>query len=113
MLSRSERFRRALPALIAGFTIAIVFGAVLSIILTAAGPDGLALTPKQTSGWIALLYGFPMIPSLFLSLRYRMPMILTGNVFALIFFASLGDRLTFPELAGAAMLAGGDPLLPA
>lgn len=35
--------RRALPALAAGFTIAIVFGAVLSIVLTVAGPDGMGL----------------------------------------------------------------------
>jgi benzoate membrane transport protein len=47
-----------------------------------------------------------MLPSLVLSLRYRMPLLLTGNVFAIIFFVSLGDRIGFPELAGASMLAG-------
>jgi benzoate membrane transport protein len=95
-----------LPALAAGFTIAIVFAAVLSIVLTAAGPDGMGLSDRRTSSWIALIYGLPMIPSLVLTLRHRMPLLLTGNVFALIFFASLGDRIGFPELAGAAMLAG-------
>jgi benzoate membrane transport protein len=79
---------------------------VLSIVLTAAGPDGMGLSDRQTSGWIALVYGLPMLPSLVLSLRHRVPLLLTGNVFALIFFASLGSRFDFAELAGAAMLAG-------
>ena len=105
-MTRSQELRRTLPALAAGFTIAIVFGAVLSIVLTAAGPDGMGLSDQRTSSWIALIYGLPMIPSLVLTLRHRMPLLLTGNVFALIFFASLGDRIGFPELAGAAMLTG-------
>jgi len=103
----ATELRRTVPALVAGFAIAIVFGAVLSIVLTAAGPKGLALSEERASGWIALIYGFPMIPSLFLTLRYRMPLLLTGNVFALIFFVSLGGRNTFEELTAAAMLAGG------
>ena len=103
---RSQELRRTFPALVAGFTVAIVFGAVLSIVLTAAGPDGMGLSGPQTSGWIALLYGLPMLPSLLLTVRYRVPLLFTGNVFALIFFASLGNQITFPELAGAAMIAG-------
>lgn len=101
-----EELRRTLPALIAGLTVAIVFLAVLSIVLTAAGPHGLGLSERRTSGWIALVYGLPMIPSLVLTLRYRMPLLLTGNVFALIFFVSLGDRIGFSELAAASILAG-------
>jgi benzoate membrane transport protein len=106
MAIRSEELRRTLPALIAGLTVAIVFLAVLSIVLTAAGPHGMRLSDRRTSGWIALVYGLPMIPSLVLTLRYRMPLLLTGNVFALIFFVSLGNRIGFPELAGASILAG-------
>jgi benzoate membrane transport protein len=106
MAISSKEFRRTLPALIAGLTVTIVFLAVLSIVLTAAGPHGMGLSEKRTSGWIALVYGLPMIPSLILTLRYRMPLLLTGNVFALIFFVSLGDRFGFSELAGASILAG-------
>ena len=106
MAIRSEEFRRTLPALIAGLTVVIVFLAVLSIVLTAAGPHGMGLSDRRTSGWIALVFGLPMIPSLVLTLRYRMPLLLTGNVFALIFFVSLGNRIGFPELAGASILAG-------
>jgi len=106
MGSSSSDARNTLPALIAGLTVAIVFFAVLSIVLTAAGPHGLGLSASRTSGWIALVYGVPMIPSLVLTLRYRMPLLLTGNVFALIFFVSLGDRISFPELAAASIVAG-------
>jgi benzoate membrane transport protein len=105
-LESREELRRTMPALIAGLTVAIVFLAVLSIVLTAAGPHGLGLSERRTSGWIALVYGLPMIPSLVLTLRYRMPLLLTGNVFALIFFVSLGDRIGFPELAAASIIAG-------
>jgi len=94
------------PQLVAGLTVSIVFLAVLSIVLTAAGPEGLDLSQPTTSGWIVTLYGLPMLPSLVLSLRHRAPLLLTGNVFALIFFLSLGDSVTFAQLAGAAMVAG-------
>jgi benzoate membrane transport protein len=102
----SNAVRKMLPPVIAGFTVAIVFAAVLSIVLTAAGPHGTGLSSRRTSAWIALVYGLPMLPSLALTIRYRMPLLLTGNVFALIFFASPGDRFSLAELAAAAMLAG-------
>lgn len=98
--------RAWLPQAVAGFTVTIIFLAVLSIVLTAAGPDGLGLSGGRTSGWIVAVYGLPMLPSLVLSLRHRQPLMLTGNVFALIFFVSLGDRVGFAELAGASMVAG-------
>src|SRR6185503_764946 len=37
----------------------------------------------------------------------------TGNVFALIFFVSLGDRIGFAELTAASILAGGIVLVTA
>ena len=101
-----EELRRSMPAVIAGIPVAIVFLAVLSIVLTAAGPRGMDLTDRQSSSWIAVLYGLPIIPSLILSIRYRTPMLLTSNIFAIIFFVSLGHRVAFGELTGAAVLAG-------
>jgi benzoate membrane transport protein len=109
----SAELRRTLPSLIASIPIAIVFFAVLGIILTAAGPDGLALSDEQTGGWIAVVYGLPMLPTLVLSIRYRLPLILTGNVFAIIFFVSLGDQIAFADLAGASLVAGALVLLAA
>ena len=102
----SGEVRRTLPALIASIPVTIVYFAVLGIVLTAAGPRGLDLTDAETSGWIAVLYGLPTLIALVMTLRYRMPLLITGNIFAIIFFASLGDRLTFAELVGASIVAG-------
>jgi benzoate membrane transport protein len=106
MAEGSGEFRRTLPALGAAVPIVIIFVAVLGIVLTAAGPRGLGLSDAQTRGWIVVVYGLPALPSLALTIRYRQPMLLTGNVFAIIFFASLGDQFSFRELSGAAFLAG-------
>jgi benzoate membrane transport protein len=104
--SPGAELRRSLPALTAAVPIVIVYLAVLGIVPTAEGPAGLRLTPSQTSGWIALLYGWPTILALVVTLRFRQPLLLTGNIFAIIFFVSLGDRISFAALAGASMLAG-------
>ena len=106
MVERSSELRRTLPALIASIPTTIVYFAVLGIVLTAAGPEGLDLTAAQTTGWIAVLYGFPTLVALVLTLRYRQPLLVTGNIFAIIFYASLGGQVTFPELAGATILSG-------
>jgi benzoate membrane transport protein len=106
MAKGSGEFRRTLPALSAAVPVIIIFVAVLSIVLTAAGPRGLALSDAEISGWIVVVYGLPALPSLVLTIRYRQPMLLTGNVFAVIFFASLGGQFSFRELSGAAFLAG-------
>jgi hypothetical protein len=92
----STEIRRTLPALIASIPITIDFFAVVGIVLTAAGPNGLDLTDARTSGWIAVLYGFPTLIALVLTLRFRN--------FAIILFVSLGDQVSFPELAGASLI---------
>jgi predicted benzoate:H+ symporter BenE len=97
VVERASELRRTLPALIASIPITIVFFAVLGIVLTAAGPNGLDLTDEQTSSWIAVLYGFPTLIALVLTIRYRQPLLITGNIFAIIFFVSLGDQLDFPS----------------
>ena len=96
--------RRTLPALSAALPIIILFITALSIVLTAA--QGLGLTAAQASSWIAALYGLPGLLSLALTLRYHQPLLLTGNIFALIFIASLGGQVSYPELVGASILAG-------
>jgi benzoate membrane transport protein len=106
MAERLGELRRSLPALIASIPVFIVFFAVLGIVLTAAGPEGLDLTDAQTSGWIAVLYGLPTLIALALTVRLQQPLLITGNIFAIIFFVSLGDTLSFADLAGASMLAG-------
>jgi benzoate membrane transport protein len=101
---KEGELRRTLPALSGALTMTLVFVAVLGLVLAAA--RGLELSRAQTATWIAVLYGLPGLVGLGLTLRYRQPMLLTGNVFAIIFIASLGDRIEFADLAGASLVAG-------
>jgi len=82
----------------------MVFLAVLAIPLSSA--HAFSLTDGQLASWIFALYAGPGLLGLVLALRYHQPLVLTGNVFAIILFASEGSRLAFPELAGAAVIAG-------
>ena len=106
MATRGGELRRSLPALMAAIPVAIVYFVVLGIVLTAAGPHGLDLSGRETSSWIVVLYGWPTLLALVLTIRYRQPLLLTGNLFAIIFFVSLGHRFSFAELVGAAIVAG-------
>jgi benzoate membrane transport protein len=57
------------------------------------------------------VYGLAGLLGLLLTIRYRQPLLLTGNIFVLIFIASLGDRLGYPELLGASIVAGASVVL--
>ena len=106
MIQRRAELRRSLSPLIASIPVTIIFFAVLGIVLTAAGPKGLDVNDEQTSSWIVVLYGLPTVLALVLTIRHHQPLLVTGNIFAIIFFASLGDRMSFAELSGASILAG-------
>lgn len=101
--------QRNLPVIAAAVRNIIIFTAVLSIPLTAA--QALELTPSETSSWILALYGVPALLSLVLSIRYRMPLLVTGNLFVIIFINGLGGTIDYPELVGAAVAAGALVLL--
>lgn len=105
----SDASRRGVPALGAAIPLIIIFITVLSIPLAAA--QDMELTARQTTSWILAAYGIPSLLSLALALRYRQPLILTGNIFALIFVASLVNQVSYPELIGAFILAGAGVLL--
>ena len=77
---------------------------VLTIVVGAAAT--LKLSDGQLVGWMVALYALPGLLGAWLAVRHRQPLVLTGNVFAIILFASEGGRLTFAELAGASVLAG-------
>lgn len=96
--------RRGLPALGAAASLTAIFVAVLSIPLSTASQLG--LSDGETVGWIMALYGVPSLLTIALVARYRQPLLVTGNVFVLIFVASLGTDLTWPELVGASVVAG-------
>lgn len=96
--------RQALPPLGAAAALLVIFVTVLSIPLATA--DDLGLTDGETVAWIMGLYGLPSALTLILAARYRQPLLLTGNVFLLIFIASLGTDIAWPELVGATIVSG-------
>ncbi len=93
-----------MPAMGAALSLIVIFVAVLAIPLGTASELGLSL--GETTSWIMAVYGVAGVLALALSLRYRQPLLLTGNVFVLIFIARLGTGITWPELVGASMVAG-------
>ncbi len=84
---RSETLRRWLPALGASIPLTIFPIAVLSLPLAAA--QEMRLSAAQTTSWILTLYGLSGLLGLVLTILYRQPLLLSGNVFVLIFIASL------------------------
>lgn len=98
------RVRRVLPPLGAAAALIVIFVTVLSIPLATART--LELSDSETVGWIMGLYGLPGLLTLVLTARYRQPLLVTGNVFLLIFIASLGVDMAWPQLVGAVAVAG-------
>ena len=97
--------QNSLPLLGASLPAVLIFVTVLSIPLHAA--QSLGLSSEQLTMWIVALYGIPGILGIILAVRFRQPLALTSNLFAIIFFASLGGEFSWSELVGASMLAGG------
>ncbi len=104
MSAPTDEQRRLLPVLAVALSLTVIFIVALSIPLGAAAD--LALSRGELTGWIVALYGTPGVLSLVLVWRYRQPLLLTGNIFVLIFVASLGGQLRWAELVGASMTAG-------
>lgn len=86
----------------AGLT--VIFISALSLPL--ASSESLGLTDRELVGWIMALYAIPGALTLVIAARYRQPILYTGNIFLLIFVASLGAEVPWSELVGAAVLAG-------
>jgi benzoate membrane transport protein len=82
----------------------VIFISALSLPL--ASSESLALTDRELVGWIMALYAVPGVLTLILAARYRQPILYTGNIFLLVFVASLGAEVPWSELVGAAVLAG-------
>lgn len=96
--------RGAMRPIAAGLSLGAIFIAVVSIPLDAAA--GLNLSREETSVWILAVYGLPSLVTILLIRLYRQPLVVTGNVFILIFVGLLGGELSWPELVGATMTAG-------
>lgn len=95
---------RLMPPAAAGLAMGAIYTAVLGIPLEAAST--LELSSAETSSWIMAIYGLASAVSIVLIVRYRQPLVVTGNIFILIFVLLLGGELRWAELVGATMVAG-------
>lgn len=93
-----------LPSLAVALSMGAIFTAVLGVLLAAAGAIG--LSEGETNAWIMAAYGIPGAIGFILTWRYRTPLLMTGNVFIIVFIARLGTEFSWAELVGASMLAG-------
>ena len=100
----ATRRRRLMPPVAAGLAMGAIYTAVLGIPLEAASTLG--LSSAETSSWIMVIYGLASAVSIVLILRYGQPLVVTGNIFILIFVLLLGGELSWAELVGATMVAG-------
>ena len=87
----------------------VIFVAVLPLWLTIA--EQLGLSAAETNSFVLVGYGLSGLLGLLLALLFRQPLLITGNLFAAIFMASLGQEFTFEQLIGAFIVAGGGVLL--
>ncbi|WP_426225872.1 benzoate/H(+) symporter BenE family transporter [Pseudarthrobacter sp. DSP2-3-2b1] len=101
---RSARLREWYQPL--GISLALVTLASSLIAVPLSAAEQLNLPDGQVTAWVMTIYTLPCAAGLVLTLYHRQPLFLTGNIFVLIFIASLQGRLTFAELAGASLVAG-------
>jgi benzoate membrane transport protein len=103
-LFQEDTLRRWLPVLGAATPLIILTITVLSLVLTSA--QAMNLSVEETSSWILVLYGLSGIISVLMTFYFRQPLLITGNIFIIIFAGTLGDEMSYPEFIGAVMLAG-------
>lgn len=104
MYSTSDTIRTWMTSF--GFSLPVIILFLIVLSLPLASAQVLGLSDGETTAWIIALYGIPGLAGLLLAMRYRQPLVLTGNVFLVIFIGSLGTEFSFPELVGASIVAG-------
>jgi benzoate membrane transport protein len=82
----------------------VIFLVFLSIPIEAS--PLLGLEAGETAGWILGLWALPGVIGLVLSIRYRVPIVMTGNLFVMILVLRVSSTYEWPDLVGAAILAG-------
>ena len=99
-----DGWRAVLPSLAVALSMGAVFTAFLGVLLVAAETVG--LSDGEVNGWIIAGFGIPGLMGFVLTWRYRIPLLVTGNAFIIIFIARLGTEFSWPELVGASLIAG-------
>lgn len=78
------------------------FGAI-PLLVAVAGQLGLG--PRESSSWLFIVWFSGAVSSIALSLYYRQPIPIASTVPGLVYLGSLADRFSFPEIAGANLMA--------
>lgn len=100
-----ENLREIRPQLAAAIPMWMLWLAGLAITLSVI--EALGLSTPETSSWIMILFALPAVLSIVLSARYRVPLVFTPHLLALILFGSLAAEIGISEMVGASMVAGG------
>src|SRR5215212_8405989 len=64
------------------------------------------LTSEAASSWFFIIWFTGAVSSILFTLRYRQPLAITWTIPGLVFLATVSDRYTLPEIAGASLVAG-------
>lgn len=89
-----------------GPAVPVLILSLAAVTIPLAVAQQLGLSRTATISWVVALYGVPGALSLAIALLHRQPVLLTGNVMALVVMADLGTRFSYPEIVGATMAAG-------
>jgi benzoate membrane transport protein len=101
---QSSRLREWSQTLGIGLAMVTLAASLIAVPLSAA--QQLRLADGQVTAWVMTIYTLPCVLGMALTLYFRQPLLLTGNIFVLIFIVSLQGRVPFAELAGASIVAG-------
>jgi benzoate membrane transport protein len=96
--------RLGLTALNTSIPILIFSVTRLSIVIAAANAMG--LSAAQTTTLIVALYGVPGILTLVFAAVYRQPFMMGWSTPCIVFLASVGAQVSYPEILGALIVAG-------
>lgn len=93
-------------ALGSAVSVTALFLASLALPLQTAA--NLGLDADRAASWILVSYGLPGLLAIVLSWRYRMPLLLTGNIFVFILIARISatGEETWPQIIAATIVAG-------
>lgn len=94
-----------MAALWAGFT-AFIWYAFGTVPLQIAVAGQLELSSAQAASWIFIVWMSGAVSSIALSAYLRQPIPITWTIPGLVLLGSVADRFSFPELAGANLVAG-------
>ncbi len=88
----------------AGLSVGLIYLVALSLPIRAS--QTLGLDASELSAWILALWAVAGTIGMVLSIRARVPLLLTGNLFVIILIVRVSAQYRWSDLVGASLLAG-------